>query len=97
MGDRLRVLRGHLRWAPAEEDAAALAGNDCIGEMENRQVDEDLERHASSGGNAVKKKGSGLFPYRFARQAIKIVFPDTSAADERYGGSGRLSWLLQEM
>ena len=59
----------------------------CIGEMENRQVDEDMD----------KKKTHPVLAYRFVRQTIKIAFPDSSAADERYGGSGDFCILEGEL
>mmetsp|Transcript_9259 Transcript_9259/g.16326 ORF Transcript_9259/g.16326 Transcript_9259/m.16326 type:complete len:428 (-) Transcript_9259:160-1443(-) len=53
----------------------------CIGEMENRQVDEQAEHKMRY----------------YTRKPIKIVFTDKTAADERYGGSGDVAILEGEL
>jgi len=58
--------------------AAHIAPRACIGEMENRQVEE--------GGGAPAT--AGVFAHRFERRAVKLAFQDASSADERYGGAG---------
>lgn len=72
--------------------AQGLKISECIGEMENREVNADLEdsRNSRKGKKAGKddKSEHSVFKYRFVRHAIKIVFDDPSIADERYGGSG---------
>lgn len=102
--NRVRVLTGHLR-VPSPN----LPGrNDCIGEMENRQVDTELEAHASSSppsssptAKLAKKNGKkpthSILKYKFLRKTIKIVYPDKTAADDRYGGSGDVSIIEGEL
>ena len=67
----------------------ALARHLCIGEMENREVDPEVEGGrmppAKKGGDARQHP---TFRFRFVRETIKIVYTDKSAADERYGGAG---------
>jgi len=69
---------------------ATIVREDCIGEMENRVVDDDMETPQSEDQNSRSNKTHShpVFKYRYTRTPIKIVFTDTSAADERYGGSG---------
>jgi pimeloyl-ACP methyl ester carboxylesterase len=82
---------------------AGLGANECIGEMENRQVDEEVERSASRAGSnagpAAGRAGAShpVLRHKFVRNTIKIVFADPSAADERYGGSGDMSILEGEL
>eukprot|EP00929_Paragymnodinium_shiwhaense_P053860 TRINITY_DN27001_c0_g1_i3.p1 TRINITY_DN27001_c0_g1~~TRINITY_DN27001_c0_g1_i3.p1 ORF type:complete len:402 (+),score=49.43 TRINITY_DN27001_c0_g1_i3:72-1277(+) len=66
-----------------------------IGEMENRQKDEASSRDAAR--SAKPKAAHPTLKYRFERHAIKIVFADTSAADERYGGSGDVAIIEGEL
>ena len=75
--ERIQKIAGHLNLVVKSE--ASLEASECIGEMENRQVDD------------AKTSSS------FKRVALKIAFPDTSQADERYGGSGDIAILEGEL
>mmetsp|Transcript_19255 Transcript_19255/g.34261 ORF Transcript_19255/g.34261 Transcript_19255/m.34261 type:complete len:459 (+) Transcript_19255:165-1541(+) len=85
---RARLLSRHLK-APTSSSFRSIEQRGCIGEMENRQVDSEVE--------AGKAAAHPVFHFKFKREPIKIVFPDPSAADERYGGSNTLSILEGEL
>ena len=80
---RVNKISGHLQNAVEGShettEQQSVLRSDCIGEMENRQVED--AKSASS----------------YQRVAIKIAFPDTSQADERYGGSGDVAILEGEL
>ena len=73
--------------------------NLCSGEMENRIVDEDYEhdRQRSKVKAEDTKAKHPVFKFKYDRIPIKLAFPDTSAADERYGGSGDVVILEGEL
>ena len=70
---RVHALRAQLRASP------------CIGEQENRSLDLDGAERAN---DQISVQAGSIFVHRFERHALKIAFADSSAVDDRYGGSG---------
>lgn len=95
MAQRLLRISAHVQGnadlvcaTPTTIGNSPLKARPCIGEMENRQVDQEAEGRRQQ---TKTKKG------KFVRHTIKIVFPDSSAADERYGGSGDFAIIEGEL
>ena len=86
--ERLKRILSHLRHPENEEDdlfpfaSSSWSTSECIGEMENRQVDAEDSKASSSA---------------YTRVTLKIAFVDKSQADERYGGSGDIAILEGEL
>lgn len=81
--ERIQNLIGHFHDTNQDEDQTLLNPKECIGEMENRELDE----HPPQTSQSSSSKSS------YERIPIKVAFDDKSAADERYGGTGDMAIL----
>eukprot|EP00516_Mucochytrium_quahogii_P012908 CAMPEP_0203792648 /NCGR_PEP_ID=MMETSP0100_2-20121128/5383_1 /ASSEMBLY_ACC=CAM_ASM_000210 /TAXON_ID=96639 /ORGANISM=" , Strain NY0313808BC1" /LENGTH=421 /DNA_ID=CAMNT_0050696253 /DNA_START=819 /DNA_END=2084 /DNA_ORIENTATION=+ len=69
--------------------------------MENREVDEQVENDASNvnrdESSPRRASKHPVLKHRFVRHTLKIVFADSTAGDERYGGNGNVAILEGEL
>jgi hypothetical protein len=91
--ERIQTIVGHFQQHQQKhlqehsQQDKVINKSDCIGEMENRQLDE----HAATSSGALQPGA------HYARIPVKVAFEDKTAADERYGGTGEMAILEGEL